>query len=105
MWTGRHAGRRRPARELAAGLDRRSRDRVVSLQRGKFPVTSTRGATPNVLNQAIASKPKNARSPGMLGRSPGLFRSWVFHRRGRRDPIAGGPGQGKGNLQEEVPGF
>ena len=26
----------------------RSRDRVVSLRRGKFPVTSTRGATPNV---------------------------------------------------------
>ena len=42
------------------------------------------------------------RSPGLPGRRPGLFRSRVFRRRGRRDPFAGGPGQGEGKLQEEV---
>ncbi len=42
---------------------------------------------------------------GLLDRRPGRFRAWVFVRRRRRNPLAGGPGQGKRELQEEVQRF
>ena len=39
---------------------------------------------------------------GLHGLRPGLFGGRVFLRRGRRQPFAGGPGQGQGKLQKEV---
>ena len=51
------------------------------------------------------SLPEDTRLAAMPGSRPGMCHCRVFRWRGRRDAFAGGPGQGKGKLQEAVWGL